>query len=372
MSSDLDYLSPPEAIIEEARQGHPVVLLDDEDRENEGDIVIPAQCADADLINFMATHARGLVCLALTEDRVQELGLPLMHRRNTSDTSCAFTVSIEAREGITTGISAHDRARTVATAIDPSKGARDIVTPGHIFPVVARDGGVLVRAGHTEAAVDIARLAGFYPAGVICEVMRPDGTMARLPDLVAFAQLHGLKVGTIEKLIAYRARHDHMVERTASRVVEFGGVPFVLHTYNDTANGENHVALTLGGWTSEDGRPSKTPMIRVQAVDLFADVLGIAENSSAASPRLHAVAAEIARHGCGAIVLLCHQPVLSEPHAEHTLREYGIGAQILADLDVHDMILLSDHERHIAGLHGFRLNIVEQRPLPMSRLTEKA
>src|SRR4051794_21941078 len=212
-----DPISPIEDIIEDARQGRPYILVDAEDRENEGDVIIPAQMATPEQINFMAKHARGLICLAITPERARQLRLPPMSAENRAEYSTAFTVSIEAAQGVTTGISAHDRAHTVAVAIDPTKGPDDIVSPGHVFPLVARDGGVLVRAGHTEAAVDISRLAGLSPAGVICEIMKDDGSMARLPDLAAFAQLHGLKIGTIADLIAYRRRTERQVERVLER-----------------------------------------------------------------------------------------------------------------------------------------------------------
>ncbi|MBL8781372.1 MAG: 3,4-dihydroxy-2-butanone-4-phosphate synthase, partial [Alphaproteobacteria bacterium] len=215
-----DFISTPEEIIEDARNGRMYILVDAEDRENEGDVIIPAQMATPETINFMAKHARGLVCLALTQERAQQLNLPMMSRENGTQHQTAFTVSIEAKEGVTTGISAHDRARTISVAIDANKGQADIVTPGHVFPLVARRGGVLIRAGHTEAAVDISRLAGLVPAGVICEVMNDDGTMARLPDLVKFAQLHGMKVGTIADLIAYRRRHDHFITRSVETDIE--------------------------------------------------------------------------------------------------------------------------------------------------------
>src|SRR5437868_8635606 len=205
-----------EDIIEEARKGRMFILVDDEDRENEGDLVIPAQCATPEAINFMAKHARGLICLALTRERVEQLGLALMAQNNGTRHQTAFTVSIEAREGVTTGISAADRARTVAVAIDSTYGPEAIVSPGHVFPLVAKPGGVLVRAGHTEAAVDVSRLAGLNPSGVICEIMREDGTMARLEDLMDFARAHGLKIGTIRDLIAYRLKKDHLVERVAT------------------------------------------------------------------------------------------------------------------------------------------------------------
>ena len=220
-----DAIAPIEEIIEEARQGRMFVLVDHEDRENEGDLVIPAQFADADAINFMATHGRGLICLPMTEERVNTLGLPMMAVNNSARHETAFTVSIEAREGVTTGISAADRALTVKVAIDEDKGAVDIATPGHVFPLRARDGGVLVRAGHTEAAVDISRLAGLHPSGVICEIMKEDGTMARLPDLVAFCQQHDMKIGTISDLIAYRHKHDNLLVERDSRTVTsaYGG-----------------------------------------------------------------------------------------------------------------------------------------------------
>ena len=214
-AEDLEFLSPIEEIIDDARNGRMFVLVDDEDRENEGDLVIPAQMATPEAINFMAKYGRGLICLALTPDRVTQLGLELMPRSNSSRFETAFTVSIEAKDGVTTGISAPDRARTIAVAIDPSSEAEDIVTPGHIFPLSAREGGVLVRTGHTEAAVDISRLAGLNPSGVICEIMNDDGEMARLPDLIGFAQFHGLRIGAINDLIAYRRRHDTLVERVS-------------------------------------------------------------------------------------------------------------------------------------------------------------
>ncbi|MFP4519197.1 MAG: 3,4-dihydroxy-2-butanone-4-phosphate synthase, partial [Oceanicaulis sp.] len=225
-------LSPIEDIIEDARNGRMFILVDAEDRENEGDLVMPAQFATPEAVNFMALHGRGLICLSMTRERAEHLKLPLMSQRNESRHTTNFTVSIEAREGVSTGISAHDRARTISAAIDPTKGAEDIVSPGHVFPLVARDGGVLVRAGHTEAAVDVARIAGCNPSGVICEIMNEDGTMARLPELVAFAQRHGLKIGTIADLIAYRRKNDRFVERRLDTEVEtrWGG-PFKLTVF---------------------------------------------------------------------------------------------------------------------------------------------
>src|SRR5512143_1883116 len=228
-------ISPIEDIIEDARNGRPYILVDAEDRENEGDVIIPAQFATPEQINFMAKHARGLICLSIPGERARQLRLPPMASDNQSGHGTAFTVSIEAKEGVTTGISAHDRAHTIAVAIDPTKGPDDIVSPGHVFPLVAKDGGVLIRAGHTEAAVDISRMAGLNPAGVICEIMKDDGTMARLPDLVSFAQRHGLKIATIADLIAYRLRYDHLVRSVAETKIEspYGGA-FDLKVYATT------------------------------------------------------------------------------------------------------------------------------------------
>ena len=242
-----DYISSAADIIEEARAGRMFILVDDEDRENEGDLVIPAQFATPDAINFMVRHARGLVCLAMTRQRVEQLGLPLMSQSNGTRHQTAFTISIEAAEGVTTGISAHDRARTIGVAINPESGRESIVTPGHIFPLVAREGGSLVRAGHTEAAVDIARLAGLTPAGVICEIMNDDGTMARLPDLAAFAQRHGLKLGTIADLIAHRRRTERLVKRVESGTLQHAiGGEWRLHVYANTVEYAEHLVLTRG------------------------------------------------------------------------------------------------------------------------------
>ena len=265
-----EVLSPSEEIIEEARNGRMFILVDDEDRENEGDLVIPAQMATPEAINFMAKHGRGLICLALTPDRVGELGLELMARRNETRHETAFTISIEARDGVTTGISAPDRAHTIATAIDPTKGREDIVTPGHIFPLVARDGGVLVRTGHTEAAVDLARLAGLNPSGVICEIMNDDGSMARRDDLIAFAQHHGLKIATISDLVAYRRRYDRIVERQVETtlVSRFGG-EFQMAIYVNKVAYAEHIALWKGDLAG-DG----PALVRMHALNVLDDVLG--------------------------------------------------------------------------------------------------
>ena len=366
---DVPFLSSADEIIEDARQGRMFVLLDDEDRENEGDLVIPAQFCDAAAVNFMAKHGRGLICLALTAKRCAELGLPLMAQGDASRISTAFTVSIEAREGVTTGISAADRARTIAVAIDPAKGRHDVVSPGHVFPLMARDGGVLVRAGHTEAAVEIARLAGLNPSGVICEIMNDDGTMARLPDLVAFAQRHGLKVGTIAGLIAYRLENDRLVERDIATTFKsrFGG-DFRLQVYTNVLDGVEHVALVKGDVTT----PGPV-LVRVHAVDMLEDLLG--EGESGRGDQLHRAMEAIGAAGRGVVVVLrepapdsvsrrIRASLGQHPAPTRDLRVYGIGAQILADLGVRDMILLSNTGRTIVGLEGYGLTVVETRPIP--------
>ena len=359
-----EYLSSTDDLIEEARNGRPFILVDDEDRENEGDLVIPAQFATPDVINFMARHCRGLICLAMTRHRVEQLGLPLMSQSNGTRHQTAFTVSIEAKTGITTGISAHDRAHTVAVAINPDNGRDDIVTPGHIFPLVAREGGALVRAGHTEAAVDIARLGGLNPAGVICEIMNDDGTMARLPELVAFAQHHNIKLGTIADLIAHRRRTERLVKRVEEAVwhAEIGG-DWRLVVYANTVDYAEHLALVKG----DPAAPGPVP-VRMHGVDLIDDFLGSASNS-----RLRAAMGMIAREGRGVVVLLREMwpTKLSERvrqlgaarRSGTELRDYGIGAQILLDLGVRDMVLLSGTQRTIVGWEGYGLKIVSQRPL---------
>ncbi|MCH7629740.1 3,4-dihydroxy-2-butanone-4-phosphate synthase [Novosphingobium percolationis] len=361
-SDDAPALAPIEEIIDEARNGRMFILVDDEDRENEGDLVIPAQMATPDAINFMATHGRGLICLTLSRPRVEQLGLELMSRNNGTRHETAFTVSIEAREGVTTGISAADRARTVAVAIDGAKTKDDIVTPGHVFPLIARDGGVLVRAGHTEAAVDISRLAGLNPSGVICEIMKDDGTMARLDDLIPFARKHGLKMGTIRDLIEYRRRHDHLVERVSDIAFtsDYGG-DWRLLTYRNKIDGSDSLVLQKG--LVEPGTPTLT---RVHQLSPFDDILG------APGPRkrtLQRAMVEIGKEGAGAIVLLFpnreSDPARGgQPGGEMDLRNYGIGAQILADLGIHDMILLTNAHRNVVAIEGYGLNIVGERPIP--------
>jgi 3,4-dihydroxy 2-butanone 4-phosphate synthase/GTP cyclohydrolase II len=360
------YLSSAEELIEEARNGRMFILVDDEDRENEGDLIVPAQFATPDAINFMARHARGLICLALTQQRVEKLGLPLMSQQNGTRHQTAFTVSIEAREGVTTGISAADRAKTIAVAINPDSTRDNITTPGHVFPLLAREGGTLVRAGHTEASVDIARKAGLNPAAVICEIMNDDGTMARLPDLVTFAQHHNLKLGTIADLIAHRRLTERLV-----RKVEEGdyshpaGGDWRAVVYANTVQYQEHLVLIKGDVSGSD-----PVMVRMHAVDLLDDMTG--------SPHwiaIHNAMHMIGKAGRGVVVMIReHRPTaLAErvrllaagtPRPQRELRDYGIGAQILLDLGVKNMILLTNRRRTVIGLEGYGLNIVEQRSIP--------
>ncbi len=358
-----------EDIIEEARKGRMFILVDDEDRENEGDLVVPAQWATPEAINFMAKHARGLICLALTRERVEQLGLKLMAQNNGTRHQTAFTVSIEAREGVTTGISAADRARTVAVAIDPSCGPQDIVTPGHVFPLVARDGGTLERTGHTEAAVDLARLAGLTPAGVICEIMNDDGTMARRNDLITFAQRHGLKIGTIADLIAYRRRYDSIIKRISeTKLDSMWGGDFRCVVYINKVTMAQHVALVKG-----DPAAPGPVTVRMHAVNLFTDTLG--QRSGGRGGEIEASMRTIAEEGRGVVVLI-REPltvVLAEQRrragepiapAGVELRDYGVGAQILIDLGVKEMVLLTNAKKSIVGIEGFGLKVVGQKPVP--------
>lgn len=357
-----DAISTIEEIIEDARNGRMFILVDHEDRENEGDLVIPAQMATPAAINFMATHGRGLICLALPGQRIDALGLPLMSAKNSSRHETAFTLSIEAREGVTTGISAHDRARTVAVAIDASKGAADIATPGHVFPLRAREGGVLVRAGHTEAAVDVSRLAGLNPSGVICEIMKDDGSMARLPDLVAFAQAHGLKIGTISDLIAYRRRHDNLVRVTSESVIrsEFGG-EWALRIFTDETHGAEHIALVKG-----DLAASGPALVRMHTLDPFLDVVGI--GGPGRTREFGAAMKLIAAEGRGALVLLRDvnmKLVAGDAASPQILRQYGVGAQILSALGVSEITLLTNSPTpRMVGLEAYGLSITGTRPIP--------
>lgn len=402
---DRFFISPPEEIIAEAQQGHMFILADDEDRENEGDLIIPAQFATPESINFMAKNGRGLICLAMEKKQIERLGIPLMSQQNGTRHQTAFTVSIEAREGVTTGISAADRAHTIQTAISPASTAADITTPGHIFPLVARSGGVLERTGHTEAAVDVARLAGLIPAGVICEIMNEDGTMSRLPDLIAFAQRHGLKVGTVADLIGYRRRTETIIERRLSLpFTSLHGGEFDMLLYVNKIAYAEHIALVKG-----DISTFEPVMVRMHALNVLDDVLG--DISSGRGGELQASMRMIAEAGRGVVVLLreAQAASLSEKLAKegiqsqsrlrdangvsdaqssrdqestqsrlrdandvsdaqssrdhHNLRDYGIGAQILLDLGLRDLILLSNSQRTLVGLDGYGLTIVEQRAI---------
>lgn len=360
-------ISPIEDILEDARNGRPYILVDAEDRENEGDIVIPAQFATPDQINFMIRYARGLVCLAVTGDRARQLRLPPMAADNRESMKTAFTVSIEAKEGVTTGISAADRSHTIQVATDPTRGVDDIVSPGHIFPLVARDGGVLVRAGHTEAAVDISRMAGLNPSGVICEIIKDDGEMARMPDLIAFAQLHGLKIGTIADLIAYRRRTERFVERVLETPFEsVHGGPFKLILYRNTIEGAEHIALVRG-----DIDPAKPTVVRMHQIDFAADLLGHVEARQNYIPK--AMQALAASDGPGVVVFL-RDPGLhglaerlggaDKPTAvDRSLKAYGVGAQILLDLGVKDMIVMSSTRPNPTALEGYGLRIVGWRDM---------
>jgi 3,4-dihydroxy 2-butanone 4-phosphate synthase/GTP cyclohydrolase II len=367
VTTDLSqYLSSAEELIEEARNGRMFILVDDEDRENEGDLVVPAQFATPDAINFMARHARGLICLALTQHRVEKLGLPLMSQQNGTRHQTAFTVSIEAREGVTTGISAADRAKTIAVAINPESSRDDITTPGHVFPLLAREGGTLVRAGHTEASVDIARKAGLTPAAVICEIMNDDGTMARLPDLVAFAQHHNLKLGTIADLIAHRRLTERLVRKVEEGTYSHpAGGDWRAVVYANTVEYQEHLVLIKGDVSCSD-----PIMVRMHAIDLLDDMTG--------SPHwiaVHNAMHMIGKAGRGVVVMIREHraTALAErvrllaagtPRPQRELRDYGIGAQILLDLGVKNMILLTNRRRTVIGLEGYGLNIVEQRSIP--------
>ena len=360
-------LASPEEIIEAARNGRMFILVDDEDRENEGDLVIPAQMATPDAINFMAKYGRGLICLALTKRRTEELGIDLMSRHNGTRHETAFTVSIEARDGVTTGISAADRARTVSVAIDGSKGPDEIVTPGHVFPLVARPGGVLVRAGHTEAAVNISRLAGLNPSGVICEIMNEDGTMARMPDLMAFAQLHNLKIGTIRDLIAYRRKHDHLVEKKAEApfTSRWGG-DWKAMTFFNKATGTEQVALVKGKVD-----PDKPTLVRMHALSAFTDVFG---EEGARGQMLSRSMEIIGEEGAGVVVVINRtmqgaftKALLLKTGEERPdmeeLRDYGVGAQILTELGVQSMILLTNTHHSLVGLDAYGLSIAGERAI---------
>ncbi|MCK0100595.1 3,4-dihydroxy-2-butanone-4-phosphate synthase [Qipengyuania sp. S6317L1] len=357
-NDDTPVLVGAEEIIDEARNGRMYILVDDEDRENEGDLIIPAQMATPAAVNFMATHGRGLICLALDKARVDALDLDPMSRNNRESMQTAFTVSIEAKEGVTTGISAADRARTIAVAIDATKGPDDIVTPGHVFPLVAREGGTLVRAGHTEAAVDISRLAGLNPSGVICEIMNEDGSMARLDDLIEFARKHDMKIGTIRDLIAYRMRNDHLVERIGESTFEsdYGG-QWRMITYRNTIS-DNEAYVLQKGHIS----PDEPTLARVHPISVFDDVLG------APGPRkrtLQRAMSAIGEKGTGVIVILTQRVGTSgQWTADEEHRNIGIGSQILADLGVHEMVLLSNSRPDFVALEGYGITLTGHQEIP--------
>ena len=365
-NEDLKYLSAPEDIIADIKAGKMVILTDDEDRENEGDLVIAGEFADAAAINFMAKYGRGLICLALDQAQVSRLGLPSISSQAETGRSTAFTVSIEARHGITTGISAADRAATVQAAININAMPHDISTPGHVFPLCAKEGGVLVRAGHTEAAVDLSRAAGLRPAGVICEIMNDDGSMARLPDLIPFAQFHGLKIGTIADLIAYRRRTEKLVRAIAEQDFHshYGGI-FRLMIYANTLNYAEHIVLVKG-----DVRTDEPVLVRMHQLNVLNDMLGDA--SLASHDLIQRAMQEIEKDGRGVIVIIREAKATSLSERLLTadqggnqggLRDYGVGAQILSDLGVQKMTLLTQNNRPVAGLDGYGLTIAGRRAL---------
>jgi 3,4-dihydroxy 2-butanone 4-phosphate synthase/GTP cyclohydrolase II len=353
-------LATIEEIIEVAKAGQMFILVDDENRENEGDLVIPAEMCDDQKVNFMAKYGRGLICLTLEESRVNQLDLPLMALNNESRHRTAFTVSIEAKDGIATGISAQDRAKTIAVAIDKTKGKESIVSPGHIFPLKAQNGGVLVRAGHTEASVDIAKLAGLNPAGVICEIMNDDGTMARLPDLIKFAKLHKLKIATIADLIEYRRKKDKLIEMVSSQkfISNIAG-EMELRIYRSKIDGIEHLALIKG-----DIDPNSPTLVRMHHLNIIADCLEDQENPRSGSLQK---SLKIINKNSNGVVVIIRQPHekisdllfknSQQNNSQKTLRNYGTGAQILVDLGIKKLTLLSNSKKSIIGLDAFGIKI---------------
>jgi 3,4-dihydroxy 2-butanone 4-phosphate synthase/GTP cyclohydrolase II len=347
-------------IIQDAKNGKMFILIDDENRENEGDLVIPASFCNSEQVNFMATFGRGLICLALNSSRIEELSLPFMSSNNKSRNKTAFTISIEAKEGITTGISAFDRAVTIATAIDPIKTSKDIVSPGHIFPLKAEDGGVLVRAGHTEAAVDIAKLAGLYPAGVICEIMKDDGTMARMEDLIIFAKRHRLNIATIADLIEYRRKTEKLIVKIAEMPLKnqvFSN--FKIAIYKNLIDNSEHLAIFKGELTSDS-----PTIVRMQHFNIFSDAINISESMPS---NINKAMKIIDSEGKGVIVIIRQineslENLIqnnNEKRSNNVLRSYGIGAQILNDLQINKLKLLTNNAKAVAGLDGYGIEIFE-------------
>jgi 3,4-dihydroxy 2-butanone 4-phosphate synthase/GTP cyclohydrolase II len=382
MAPQAHFTDVPTAV-EEIRAGRMIVVVDDEDRENEGDLTLAAEKVTPEAINFMAKYGRGLICLAMTGERLDYLRIGPMTRENTSPYGTAFYESIEAREGVTTGISAHDRARTIQVAIDAASRAADLVRPGHVFPLCARKGGVLVRAGQTEASVDLARMAGLVPAGVICEIMNEDGTMARVPDLIEFCGQHHLKMLTVAELIRYRMENERYVARAGEAMLPTRHGEFRMIAFESQLDGESHVALVRG----EVEHAAGPVLVRMHSHCLAGDVFGgaLCDCQEVLDRSLE----RIAREGTGALIYL-HQtskgfsvddekrlvfhrelPRATAAHQRKTQREIGVGAQILSDLNIRSIRLLTNHPKRVAGLEGFGITIVEQIPVPTARSLAK-
>ncbi len=377
---ETDVIALVERALSEIRKGRMVILTDDEDRENEGDLVMAAEKATPKAINFMATHGRGLICLSLTEDRIRRLNLPLMVHDNTSPFQTAFTVSVEAARGVTTGISAADRARTIQAAVAPHAKPGDLVRPGHIFPLRARDGGVLVRTGQTEGSVDLARMAGLEPAGVICEIMKPDGSMARRPDLLRFARKHKLVLLSVADIIRYRLERERLIKRIDTATVERRGAgTFQAYTYGSDVDSAVHVALVKG-----DVRGKEPVLTRVHRACLMGDLLG--SSQCECGSQLEQAIQRIHEEGRGVIVYLqkdvptktrlqcthiSNEVVVKGKPDQTRLREFGVGAQILKDLGLSRLRLLTNNPKKIVGLESYSLEVVEQIPLSPTEAPRK-